>query len=96
MSIESKSDIGHSSIFDIRQGNFKKSGLLHKMAKGFISNAITVPEPPKPSPLLPARPDVADLHELPRVTTHTKYNVLSMTCSSLKPLMDGGRRNFFT
>ena len=42
MLIESKSEAGHSSIFSIRQANFKSAHLLHKMAKGFIFNPTTV------------------------------------------------------
>ena len=42
MLIEIKIKIGHNSIFNIPQANFKSAHLLHKMAKGFIFNPTTV------------------------------------------------------
>ena len=43
MTIESKIEIGHDSMFNVYHANFKSAHLLHKMARGFIFNPTTVP-----------------------------------------------------
>ena len=42
MTIESKIKIGHDSMFNIHQANFKSAHLLYKMARGYIFIAESV------------------------------------------------------